>query len=347
MYSSLKRLENDGHITSYWGDETQGGRRRYYRVTARGREQYQQNKQNWDAANKILDTVLYGEDMENRIKQFLDDAFAPYGEFPARAEVTQELLANLLEKYRDAKAEGMTDQAAYQATVDAFGDVEEIMEQVPHAGLSINQTANHDAEANMGIGKTIREDLRKARKNMLSSKFSSVQMEKADLRDTNLSAADFSYSALNGTAFDRSNLSGAVFSAASLRDTSFIEATLGKANFIACDLQRAHFTGAVLQGASFKACSLKDVVFEKAGLRGTTFHGSDLSNLSFEGHVLEDVTFSGASLDKTSFKNATLHNVTFVQTRVKHAIFDGTKMDKVTYALLRGAGAKLDTAVIV
>jgi len=58
MYSSLKRLENDGHITSYWGDETQGGRRRYYRVTARGREQYQLNKQNWDAAKKILDTVL-------------------------------------------------------------------------------------------------------------------------------------------------------------------------------------------------------------------------------------------------------------------------------------------------
>ena len=34
MYSSLKRLENDGHITSYWGDETQGGRRRYYRIEA-------------------------------------------------------------------------------------------------------------------------------------------------------------------------------------------------------------------------------------------------------------------------------------------------------------------------
>jgi len=58
MYSSLKRLENDGHIASYWGDETQGGRRRYYRVTARGREQYHHNKQNWDAAKKILDTLL-------------------------------------------------------------------------------------------------------------------------------------------------------------------------------------------------------------------------------------------------------------------------------------------------
>jgi PadR family transcriptional regulator PadR len=58
MYSSLKRLENDGHITSYWGDETQGGRRKYYRVTASGRELYQQNKHNWDYAKQILNELL-------------------------------------------------------------------------------------------------------------------------------------------------------------------------------------------------------------------------------------------------------------------------------------------------
>lgn len=58
MYSSLKRLENDGHISSYWGDETQGGRRKYYHITASGRETYTSNKQNWDAAKHILDQLL-------------------------------------------------------------------------------------------------------------------------------------------------------------------------------------------------------------------------------------------------------------------------------------------------
>jgi PadR family transcriptional regulator PadR len=58
MYSSLKRLENDGHITSYWGDETQGGRRKYYRVTEKGRELYGENKQNWDYAKQILNELL-------------------------------------------------------------------------------------------------------------------------------------------------------------------------------------------------------------------------------------------------------------------------------------------------
>jgi len=58
MYSSLKRLEHDGRILSYWGDETQGGRRKYYRLTEAGRAQYHHNKQTWDAAKRILDQLL-------------------------------------------------------------------------------------------------------------------------------------------------------------------------------------------------------------------------------------------------------------------------------------------------
>ncbi|MDB5179339.1 MAG: PadR family transcriptional regulator [Patescibacteria group bacterium] len=58
MYSSLKRLENDACITSYWGDETQGGRRKYYSLTAAGRQLYAENKHNWEAAKQILDQLL-------------------------------------------------------------------------------------------------------------------------------------------------------------------------------------------------------------------------------------------------------------------------------------------------
>lgn len=58
MFSSLKRLENDGNVTSYWGDETQGGRRRYYRITEKGKEAYFENKKNWDNAKRILDQLL-------------------------------------------------------------------------------------------------------------------------------------------------------------------------------------------------------------------------------------------------------------------------------------------------
>lgn len=58
MYSSLKRLDNDGCITSYWGDETQGGRRKYYKITEKGKGTYLQNKVNWENAKRILDKLL-------------------------------------------------------------------------------------------------------------------------------------------------------------------------------------------------------------------------------------------------------------------------------------------------
>ena len=58
MYSSLKRLEGDGNIVSYWGDESQGGRRKYYRIVEKGRQVYFENKKNWEYAKRILDQLL-------------------------------------------------------------------------------------------------------------------------------------------------------------------------------------------------------------------------------------------------------------------------------------------------
>ena len=58
LYSSYKRLEQDGCITSYWGDETQGARRRYYHLTEKGREQYRQNMLDWEYSQKILADLM-------------------------------------------------------------------------------------------------------------------------------------------------------------------------------------------------------------------------------------------------------------------------------------------------
>jgi PadR family transcriptional regulator, regulatory protein PadR len=58
MYSSLKRMEKDGHITSYWGDESQGGRRKYYQITSSGHQVHASNKQNWHYAKQVLDTLI-------------------------------------------------------------------------------------------------------------------------------------------------------------------------------------------------------------------------------------------------------------------------------------------------
>ncbi|MGI6575091.1 MAG: PadR family transcriptional regulator [bacterium] len=60
LYSAFRRLEQDGYIVSYWGDETQGGRRKYYRITDQGQEFYQQTKKEWDFAKDILEKLIKG-----------------------------------------------------------------------------------------------------------------------------------------------------------------------------------------------------------------------------------------------------------------------------------------------
>ena len=58
LYSSYKRLEKEGYITAYWGDETQGGRRKYYHITEKGKKLYTQNKKDWAFTKKILNSLL-------------------------------------------------------------------------------------------------------------------------------------------------------------------------------------------------------------------------------------------------------------------------------------------------
>ena len=58
LYSSLKRLQTDKYIQSYWGDESKGGRRKYYKVTQEGLELYKIKRDNWDYSKNILDKLL-------------------------------------------------------------------------------------------------------------------------------------------------------------------------------------------------------------------------------------------------------------------------------------------------
>ncbi|MFS8498745.1 MAG: PadR family transcriptional regulator, partial [Micromonosporaceae bacterium] len=43
LYAAYRRLAKDGLIEAYWGDESQGGRRKYYRITDAGRAVYRRN----------------------------------------------------------------------------------------------------------------------------------------------------------------------------------------------------------------------------------------------------------------------------------------------------------------
>lgn len=58
LYTAFRRLEETGSISSYWGDEAVGARRRYYTITPAGRKAYADYKQEWEYSKGILDTLI-------------------------------------------------------------------------------------------------------------------------------------------------------------------------------------------------------------------------------------------------------------------------------------------------
>jgi DNA-binding PadR family transcriptional regulator len=58
LYATYRRLEKDGLVESYWGDESQGGRRKYYRITDAGRATYDGKVAAWVATRRIIDSLL-------------------------------------------------------------------------------------------------------------------------------------------------------------------------------------------------------------------------------------------------------------------------------------------------
>ncbi|MEA4973567.1 hypothetical protein SDC9_120049 [bioreactor metagenome] len=58
LYTAFKRLEESGCISSYWGDENTGARRRYYSITSDGRQTYYRLKNDWDFSKKLIDILI-------------------------------------------------------------------------------------------------------------------------------------------------------------------------------------------------------------------------------------------------------------------------------------------------
>ena len=58
LYASYRRLVRDGLVEAYWGDESQGGRRKYYRITDAGRAEFERSVRAWVITREIIDSLL-------------------------------------------------------------------------------------------------------------------------------------------------------------------------------------------------------------------------------------------------------------------------------------------------
>lgn len=76
LYTSLKRLQMQNLVSVYTGEESHGGKRKYYQVTALGEETYEENLQAWRIAKNLIDQLIEikGNDEEETEKKTDDSA---------------------------------------------------------------------------------------------------------------------------------------------------------------------------------------------------------------------------------------------------------------------------------
>ena len=58
LYTAFRRLEEAGYISSYWGNENTGARRRYYTITPEGQLVYQRMREEWEECKCLIDILI-------------------------------------------------------------------------------------------------------------------------------------------------------------------------------------------------------------------------------------------------------------------------------------------------
>ena len=64
LYSALKRLESQDYVTSYWGGVSNGGRRKYFQITDKGRKVVEQNLAEWEYSRTVIDSLISERDYD-------------------------------------------------------------------------------------------------------------------------------------------------------------------------------------------------------------------------------------------------------------------------------------------
>jgi PadR family transcriptional regulator PadR len=58
VYPILRKLKNEGYVTTYLSETSGGPPRKYYRITQSGREKYNESRKEWlDFVNKTMEIL--------------------------------------------------------------------------------------------------------------------------------------------------------------------------------------------------------------------------------------------------------------------------------------------------
>ena len=101
LYTSLKRLESQGFVESYWGDETQGARRKYYRVTEEGMRELVEATKRWvRGAQHYRSAAQPGwRRPMNELRMYVEHLFEGKVLTAENIELKEEIYGNLVARY--------------------------------------------------------------------------------------------------------------------------------------------------------------------------------------------------------------------------------------------------------
>jgi PadR family transcriptional regulator len=58
LYSAFTRLEKNGYIESFFGEETQGKRRTYFKITKAGLQYYKEKCEEWQLTKEVVNKFI-------------------------------------------------------------------------------------------------------------------------------------------------------------------------------------------------------------------------------------------------------------------------------------------------
>ena len=65
LYSAFTRMQKNGYIVSFYGDETGGKRRTYYQITEKGRAYYYEKCKEWVLTKDVIEKFIIREECGN------------------------------------------------------------------------------------------------------------------------------------------------------------------------------------------------------------------------------------------------------------------------------------------
>lgn len=278
--------------------------------------------------------------MEVKLVKFVEEIFMRFKKNSETMEFKEELTNNLIEKYRDYIKDGLSEEDAYEKSIESLGDLEEVLGETPLA----KDNDKSKVYSSFSFGDYKRIDLSEL--NLSGTKFNCSSLDESKFVNTIFDDCKFNFSGIQSSNFSKAKLNNCTFKASHLANSSFRSAEIKNNTFSAINLEKADFSEVEIADTKFSKCNFSETIFCSSMFKNIEFSTTNLEGCNFENSKIENVNFGFSNLKSCSFKNATIINVT-AKCDLRKIDFSKLKIDRISYALFKANGAKLDDVEFV